>query len=296
MNMRNILTLSCLILLYFQLKATLFKRGQDRSFINKEFFNVTFYKNPSQSIHLMHIPKTSGKSFGTDLRNRDFYISTWESSWKEISPQKIATPFIVTLVRNPTSHVVSMHQHCQKSGGYGYPDSFKKVSLSSWVNYWDHFKRTFNDSIEKQHYDEYVILGDVKGLLPHEPFFCYIPINLQSTRLGIFNLTSMRERVNSIFHIGIKDMYIESLCVLQFKARSKTPDECKCGNHMDVTHIRHGVDQYDYKKMLDFDIINGINSITRLDQALYMMSKERLISEIRFIQQEHDQNFLCDIY
>lgn len=208
---------------------------------------------------------------------------------------------LFTMFRNPTHHIVSQWKHCKETkdnAGNGCVKTgqkyFQWTSFRMWASYWAQVAREFNGSFESFNADHYSLRLLRNCELPLNPFPChYIPVNLQSTRLGVFNETNIDERIDQMFHVGVTDMYSASLCVLHFNVHHFTSPQCGCNGKFSENHIRHGVAQYDPQEVARTADPHDISRLTDLDVIIYEKAKQRLTWEIEYIQNQFDGTFLC---
>ena len=224
--------------------------------------------------------------------------------------------YLFTTFREPESHILSMWKFCRRRntlhGGSVMADMIRKVPFGSWVHYWadfaDRFAATFRfkgtfEEFNYENYDYGALASRSRQL--HEPFGCfYIPDNLQATRLGVFDDAGMRATVRDIFHVGVQDMYRETLCVLAFKIHQHTVQQCTCQNGVDVFHhinmtsLKEEREKAGVSNMTSADVLEtaeqkDIDRLTYMDRILYEEARQKLEWEIQHIQTQYDPTFLC---
>jgi len=133
-----------------------------------------------------------------------------------------------------------------------------------------------------------------------DPFACgYIPVNLQVTRLGVFDDISIRNRVSQMFAVGVLEMYRETLCVLTFKVHNETHPLCSCDALKGVSISKvnakadHGFDSEPPEQVLATADEEDIERLTYLDNVAYEVARGRLQWDIEYIQTHFDDQFLC---
>eukprot|EP01083_Nonionella_stella_P009042 26202_1 len=236
--------------------------------ININYHNYHNYPNNDQTHHviqnkattankkptvynLYHSNTTSGgTSFIGDMKK--FNISSHdvnEFDWKKCDQNKYK--YVSTLIRYPPSHLVSMWKHCSESP-YNERRSklFKNVPFDVWINYWSYLGRHYNHnaSFEKEHFKTY---RGIQSPTRYESWECYNPTNLQSARFGAFDFSSIKKRIEGIFHVGVQNMYHESLCVLLYKLNNQTHASCKCGADYKETKASHNVKPYKFETFIN---------------------------------------------
>ena len=279
-------------------------------------FHFSFAPNNSTKIDFMHIPKTGGISLIADMKALHIFDppDDWKDDESSFLDSRIRnSQYLFTTFREPGSHLVSMWKYCRSEeshrGNTKFADQMRKVPFDSWVHYWAYFANHFterfqcNETFEEFNYKHYDIAASTsRTRQPHEPFGCfYIPVNLQTTRLGVFDESRMRATVRGMFHVGVQDMYRETLCVLAFKIYRHTVEKCGCqsGNdefsHNNVTPLKV---EKGMAEMNTFDVLNtaetqDIVRLTYLDRVVYETARNRLEWEIQYIQSKEDPGFLC---
>jgi hypothetical protein len=239
------------------------------------FFMRVFLASSREEFYHLHIPKTGGATLQTFLlhRYKDKYIVSEEGTMSLINDTNKFTSGhvrVITTLRDPYSHVLSQYTHCTTAPIHKGKEFMP--SLHDWLEYYSKLPdNNFSN-----------------------PFHCYDPRSLQSSRLEDTPLSKL-------WYFGVLERMPASLCLLRLQMMTleeMTPSllnqvkrECSCSsyeaNYLDkakshgVTHLQpHQVTTKEH----DF-----IMEITRKDKALYLASLELL--EIRLKRYEERLNF-----
>ena len=97
--------------------------------------------------------------------------SSGESSFRDA--RITGSPYVFTMLRNPSQHLVSMFKHCAESGDHSYGHEIvQNTPFRSWIHYWADVARHFNGSFEGS-----IAIASYHQL-QHEirkgPFMCYV--------------------------------------------------------------------------------------------------------------------------
>ena len=288
--------------------------NQSISFPQNDPFNVLeqdfqfrFMRSPSTPIDVLHIPKTGGTSMTASLRDWNIPTRTnVEGNWHMNEYRD--SDYVFIIFREPTSHMVSQWKWCRQEG-IPYNEIMRRVPFNSWINYWSYRSEHFNGSLEAEIFANYADyhfcwkqLANPDGFkIPVEPDpfqCCHIPLNKQATTLGAFDINSIRTRVLQLFHVGVMDLYRETLCVLDYKVHNRTAEQCTCeGSDAEMHHVNAAKDRkFDPEPadvILETADEKDIQNLIQLDQIAYDLSRERLLWEIQYIQKHFDESFLC---
>lgn len=250
-------------------------------------------------IYHMHIPKTAGRSVYRDLwRLAPGFrkgILTKEECHGYGSQR--GADLVVTMLRNPRSHIESQYKHCSRSRVPFRPSELPG-SFGAWVHAW------FN--LSKQGWPNQ---GDVDSVA-NMPFFCYSPVNLQCHRftcterwkppLVVDSKLAIKHMQDSWF-IGITEWYKESMCLLYVRLRSKFPQGCDCRNTsawaaFKVQSIGASSAYHDPMigpKKVSEQLLGMINEITSADRALYAAAKERFFTDVHQVEDFFGKKIIC---
>lgn len=244
--------------------------------------------NDEIELQNLHIPKTGGRTFIRYLDDFQIRHVSSEGSFKD--DRIVKSEFVSTILRQPTRHVLAQWNHCRGKEGSTRP--FTWVPFAAWVRYWSAFKHEYDGSFERHIFNTYE--GTFR--VPEgDPFDCfYIPINLQASRLGVFDKELAEERIAKLFFVGVQDMFAESICVLLVKLRQHqaAADFCSCSTNLPRKTIRGSQRKYDADSILNQTDMFALDSITNLDQYLHALAKKRLVSEIEMIRKDVNSTFL----
>ena len=123
---------------------------------------------------------------------------------------------LLTILRDPVDHELSMFAHCQTQGAdgqrmHGYPP----ISFPEYLNF--------------------------RMAHPENKTFCgYTPFNMQVGKLGggPDQLEAALHVLKSFFWVGVTGRYEASLCLLRSKLNGRAA--CSCLKSQQATHITHG--------------------------------------------------------
>ena len=258
-----------------------------------------------------------GVHYADDGPGGDRYAKCWEMCFHApffTDGQNITSKIV--FVREPRAHVLSQFLEC-KYDVYGSKDPVflrfagskeAKADVYAGFEQWlGHFTGQWDPAD-----------GD---------FDCYNPLNMQARHLvckgeGLpdggsgfadqaHHAQSKRAPPISIALAAIDhpttipfvtEYYQESLCLFMYRAGYPTatvPSFCNCEDRkawqsFRSVHIRHGVPAKHDIKRLPQRLLDGIDSITRVDQNVYLRSIRRLQIELRQMQEETGIQVMCD--
>mmetsp|Transcript_51518 Transcript_51518/g.149644 ORF Transcript_51518/g.149644 Transcript_51518/m.149644 type:complete len:323 (-) Transcript_51518:119-1087(-) len=244
----------------------------------------------------IHIPKTAGISFLSDVKRflppGQGYFSReacFEDSPDDFREQDVKLAFF----RSPASHVQSQFLECK------YDKFFKRwrhheydvyfTNISSWLTY-------FNS-------------GHVND------FRCYHPENMQTRALTChssyrypgchhkhepMDFGTALSNLQSLYFVGIVEMYQESLCLFHAKLHNMTglPGYCNCKNktawaRFHGTHYHHSTPRHSVQDLSHEDL-KLISNLTALDTRLYWHAKQRFVRELQEVENVTGVRILCD--
>ena len=161
---------------------------------------------------------------------------------------------LLTIIRDPIDHELSMFTHCQTPGAtgqrlHGYPP----ISFADYLAF-----RMAN---------------------PGNATFCgYSPFNMQVTRLGggPDQLEAAIHVLKSAFWVGVTGSYDASLCLLRSKLKGQAA--CSCSALHTATHVTHGTRPGDVT--LTGTMRRQIHFLAGLDTVLHAHALSRLQHEL----------------
>mmetsp|Transcript_20215 Transcript_20215/g.63324 ORF Transcript_20215/g.63324 Transcript_20215/m.63324 type:complete len:405 (-) Transcript_20215:295-1509(-) len=264
----------------------------------------------------MHIPRTGGSSFVVDaprevLNNLTLSMVSKEGcyNWRKRLP---GVDEVVTMVRNPRSHVLSQFLYCAHGSIHMMTQVHKFVP---WLEAW-------TKTVRKGE-----LVGDFasrsqnsRQLLFHKyvthtflPFHCYSPVNLMvqhfTCRGHPFNYTKQDrtsiaiENMKSTFFVGITEAYQESMCLFHAKVHDSLPEWCDCTNRTAWHKFKSSHTSYYIEPMKEewHSVDNWkpetrqmVDNLTRGDMALYQASLHRFAREIHAAEQRFNTTIMCN--
>lgn len=283
---------------------------------------------PSQYFLHMHIPKTGGTSFSREAQAqlpKGSEVLTSELCYDQL--KHTAKPFIrkyragakpegvITMVRQPRSHVLSQYFHCTTSK-YALREHRHEGPEFASFEHWVH------------------LYAEAKKHKTELPYGCYHPINKQaafftctqdpadcSSRMHYTPKNALKHRItkwdddeaataaihymNKSIFVGVMEAFQESLCLLHAQYHNSLPRWCNCENLDDWNSFQpaapnwwadqnnHGTQEHSLK---DYSpkVIQEIDDITIADQILYKQRVQSFKQEIQAVEKKFGQKVLCD--
>lgn len=212
---------------------------------------------------------------------------------------------VVTLVRDPLTHVLSLYEHNRNSGFDTRRMTFtgqKQPSLEQWL--------------------QIAVARNTTQLGTQ-----HNPLNMQTTRLSATRGSTKRQRLGvyprkaelyrdelkpdldlalrhvqqDAWFVGITEFYRESLCLLRELALGTLPPECRCsstsrrrrrgGGDLTETHNRHH-SRYDDRTFTGAEV-SLISAATRLDRLVYGAALARFTAHLFQTEQRYNVHILC---
>ena len=289
---------------------------------------VSYERRSEQSANRSHdaptfalsIAKTGSESFRADLPHH------MAPGWR-LSPQPRERCFaaipsryrVVTMVREPRSHVQSQWAHCRENQDNWFNPRHLPPDLRSWLQYW-------NTTLH----------GSPAG--PVLTFHCYFPSNLQTRYLSCRSpdpcipytspaldtlvmsderhdgelgygtdveaaLRRVADGADGLDFVGVTDRYQESLCVLHALQRGNVPPGCNCQNRSAWdTFVRVNFQHYaDARKgpqkprhpPLTAHETALIDELNAGDWQIYRAAVARLHRDAKRVEQQHGVRIWC---
>ena len=163
---------------------------------------------------------------------------------------------LLTMIRDPIEHELSMFAHCQTPGVAGQRfHGYSPISFADYLAF--------------------------RMVQPQNRTFCgYSPFNMQVTRLGggPDQLEAALHVVKSAFWVGVTDRYEASLCLLHSKLNGQAACSCSTLPVQPVVHITHGTRPSDvtFTSMMR----SQIRFLAGLDDVLHAHALSRLQQEL----------------
>mmetsp|Transcript_95679 Transcript_95679/g.270768 ORF Transcript_95679/g.270768 Transcript_95679/m.270768 type:complete len:361 (-) Transcript_95679:111-1193(-) len=247
----------------------------------------------------LHVPKTAGASLADDMRN---IFPSWRT--KLISREGCFSRGIqehasqvVTMLRRPRDHVLSLYTHCTTS-----PEHHRFRSDSQWATMPGSFDAWVRTWAALQEQGKNTSLAD-------PPFLCYNPTNLQSFLLSCDRLRSHEffrfhsvdsalavRNMREAFFVGITEAYQESLCLFHAKVCGSLPRYCDRDNaeawdSFSATHNLHGVKRHSLVGLSE-QALQAIDAFTDMDRGLYAAAVERFEREVHEVERAFGRTLL----
>jgi hypothetical protein len=167
---------------------------------------------------------------------------------------------LLTMVRKPEDHVVSMYAHCQQPGGLGY-GTHQHVSIQAWAEL--AARTAYNKSEEaRQEFFKYCM---------------YDPRNFQVAVLGGRSTPDALRAVRTAMWVGVTEYYDASLCLLGSLFQKKAACDCETGLRVPVPRDKHGTHTDWLKSQVNMDEVRPlIDSFTEHDKSLHSLAIEKL--------------------
>lgn len=250
----------------------------------------------------LHIPKTGGSSFVDDAAEHALvscghlhcvHVDERQKKWEgdglpqlaasprdcnlvacegeltavraSLALQVTAAPRLVLLVREPTSHVLSMWRHCLWHG----PLETVRTKPATNMTLVDWIRRpaeVLKDAGKRCY-------GGDRG-----------PKDIQTAVLGP-SLSQALAVVKTAYHVGVQGYYAASLCLLIQRVHGTTSaanDLCSCSSgeatrRKAQTHADHGID---FDPVIDKVALEEIQKVTMLDSVVHTYSLRRLHADV----------------
>eukprot|EP00435_Cladocopium_sp_Y103_P024981 s1865_g6.t1 len=112
------------------------------------------------------------------------------------------------------------------------------------------------------------------------------------------NLTRAKHNLEMLQMIGISDLYVESLCLLNFAFKGTLPETCACdhGNRVmetQVSHETHGVQQHSVAD-LDVEVLSLMDQMTKGDAQLFALGLNHFETALRKAEKMTGVKVICE--
>lgn len=243
--------------------------------------------------YFVHISKCAGTSFKKEVGDiLHGFINEYSEHCYPTAKQKHPEVKIwISMFRSPRQHVVSQYLECryddwgkEVTSGTAFPrDGAVDRDFASWI---EHFKTS-----------------EVS-----DDFNCYQPWNMQVRAMtcdgfdahhtylheSAKRLEAAKRVVLAMQHVGLTELYHESLCLLQYKVEGKLPASCECGGPApEHSHESHHVPPHD-NMTITASSMASVDNMTELDKELYIVVADRVLQEIRTAEAATAKKILCD--
>ena len=266
--------------------------------------------NRTVGCRFIHIPKCAGTSFIKDAEK-----ILGKENLILLGPYEGEGPYCnsslgigdVVLLRNPRHHVLSQFLHCKvTSAKLNYTDNGTNQSnqysgLKAWL---EHCLSASTTS---------PVCPPCLSSTLANGYNCYNPWNMQSRfftdcrpypGLQAFksdmkpNLTRAKHNLEMLHMIGISDLYVESLCLLNFTFKGMLPETCACGHgngviETQVSHETHGVQQHSVAD-IDVEVLSLMDQMTKGDAQLFAFGLNHFETALRQAEDMTGVKVICE--
>ena len=100
---------------------------------------------------------------------------------------------------------------------------------------------------------------------------------------------------NQIYFVGIIDLYVETLCLLQWNIHKTVPQTCACGGAgplEQLTHTNHNVPDHDIADVAP-DLFRNVKKLIQKDLKLYAIVLDRFEEELHIASQKTGVQMVC---
>jgi hypothetical protein len=263
-----------------------------------------------KNLFAMHIPKTAGISFALDLLRlfpNEVGIYSHEKTYLQMSNLKGPTGHIVTLLRQPRSHVLSQFYEC-KSDPVWHPTPHK---LDHFYNNFSTWLQTFDGGKNKEDLNCYhpldmqtrcFSMSESQAMgCHHLPASWNLMSAQQQHKARVHQLTLAVENMERCFFVGLLERYQESVCLLYGKlfVGRPLPKFCNCDdraawNSFQLWHSEesHSVKHHSISEVVPNDM-RLVDDLITNDVILYKIATERFNREIRKLERSSGVRISC---
>ena len=274
---------------------------------NNDGNNLVPPSEAGKTASVLKMPKAGGEQFVMSLVHWNCKASHKASiSWSETCPPN--GPRFVML-REPTAHVFSLYNHCQRGQGMQL-HHYMPTTLRAWAWAW----ARGNDSPLTRS-------GKGTGRFWGDRACAYNPRDFQTTRLlratsatrvgrrsrcaeaalvdgGALGVA--RAALRNATFVGVTHFMDASVCVAHFALHAALPRAGQCDdlcrdNAPKLAALSHGVDHEKLdEETLDRATLDAVWRLTRADQVLYADALARFVADARRVERAPGARLLCE--
>lgn len=288
-------------------------------------YEINFFEAAMESC-FANITQFIQKNKKNKKNNKNIIISNKNKEDDEINIK------VVTMIRSPRSHAISMYMHCQyskrnnemhKQNQNIFPlkgeEDMKKEDLIRGFDNW---------------LDYMLNMDDTKFIKKSDSFDCYTPWNLQS-RMMTCNIKEHRHTGaqiirNDYYHdekfqkdnniqipkiepkwddvkdiilsnkmafIGLTEHYKESVCIIHYIHSKTMPSHCDCTTQQQqqtkLQNRTHGVPHLLDVSDLSLSTLRKIDEITKVDVMTYQLSQKIFNETLQLVESESGIKLIC---
>jgi hypothetical protein len=274
------------------------------------------FARPPEDVRLIryvHIPKTGGSSLA--------------SKWKIFAPEECfdhvaaGANFTMASLRSPRAHVHSLFLECRHS-------RWGRTQTNGTA-----FPRTDNATADYSAWLQHFVHGGGAG--PAFDYRCYDPRDMQTRQLsctwrpvrrrqdspgpvptGWLNyrdprhahhasaptapdpeLTALRTVATRADFVLVTDLYLESMCVFEFRRLGALPAGCTCaeqraGRGLHLVNLRHGLPPHTEGGLAAGDLA-AVDQLTVSDRAVFKLGLARLMADLNETEAAVGRTVLC---
>mmetsp|Transcript_1126 Transcript_1126/g.3243 ORF Transcript_1126/g.3243 Transcript_1126/m.3243 type:complete len:351 (+) Transcript_1126:124-1176(+) len=216
---------------------------------------------------------------------------------------------VVTVLREPTTHVVSLYEHNRNSGFDTRRMTFtqkKQPTLEQWLRIALARNTTQLGTQHNPLNMQTARLSARRGTIPRTSLGLYPRKGeLYRDELRADLETALRRIESDAWFVGVTEYYREGLCLLREQALGRLPPECRCDDTaakprrrrrrlsvpLTETHNRHHA-RYDDRPFTGAEL-KLIGAATRLDRLVYGAALARFTRQLLDAERRHNARILC---
>lgn len=239
--------------------------------------------------------------------------------------------YVLMFFREPHAHVLSQYFQCD----YGWSglegpeyDDFPRVlphrQLAKAEGLLARAKETGrpSDYLNRRYRDKYVkTMNNMDNWLDHfltnwtlekGGFACYDPRDMQTRALvcnGVWdalhlildesllnpNLQLAINRMKSLWHVGISELFHESVCIWEYQYHGQLPNYCNCALGLErplIPAVNHNVPRHSVSDVSS-ETLAKINGFTQKDHVLYEEAIREFVLRLREVERTTKTKILC---